>query len=199
MDEERGPTVADLLPKRLTGVKSAVKGKLSEDKEVGGMKLAWGLIGAQLEEALRSVVDCPVMELLGQAWTTAEEVKDHADPLKHPPDEASVVHLGAHDFVQEIHPVVAVTIGSCPPQELRFTISLAAHFDGVALSIQGGHIKGGRTGDSHVSAQLKYGDLELHQPSESGKAALPGRFAFTAPGLKIPQGARGPAGPDAPG
>jgi hypothetical protein len=186
MDEERGPTVADLLPARLSGMKSAVEGKMREDPDVGGLKLAWGFIASQLQETLRNVLDCPAIDLLGDAWTTAEEVREAADPARHGPDEVSVVHLGAHEFVREIHPVVTVTIGSCPPQELRFTISLAANFDGVALSIRDGRITSGRTGDAHVSAQLKYGEVPLHEPSEAGKRALPGSFAFAAPGLKVP-------------
>jgi hypothetical protein len=193
MDETRGPTVGELLP-ALKKVESAVKDELKEDPEVKGLTLAWSVIGSELEGALRSVLDCDALELLGQAWAAADALQAYADPALHAPGEAAIVELGAHDFVREIHPVVTVTIGSCASKELRFTISLAAHFGGVALSIRDGHVTGGRTGDASVSAELKYGEILLHEAGEAKKMALPGRFAFAAPGLPIRRAAGGKEG-----
>ena len=186
MAEALRPTVGDLLPERLDGIEDRIKGQLSGDPEVGKTKLAWDLIGTEIEGALRSVLDCDLVETLAQAWVTARALQDYADPDKHPPGETAVVHLGERDVERELHPVVAVTIGACPPMELRFTLCLAAHFSGLALSIRAPYITGGSAGDLKVSAQLKYGEVALHKPEESRRLELPGRFGFSPP-LEIPR------------
>jgi len=185
MDETRRPTVADLLPERFEGLEERVKDRLCEDPGVGSNKLAWDLIGSEVEGALRSVLDCDLIETLARAWTTARALQDYADPAKHPAGEASVVHLGEREVERELHPVVAVTIGQCECMELRFTLTLAAKFSGLALTIRAPFITGGSAGDLKVSAQLKYGEVALHKPRESRKLVLPGRFGFSVP-LEIP-------------
>jgi hypothetical protein len=186
MDDPRRPTVGDLLPERFEGLEDRVKEQLCEDPGVGSDKLAWDLIGSEVEGALRSVLDCDLIETLARAWTTARALQDYADPAKHPPGEASVVHLGEREVERELHPVVAVTIGQCECMELRFTLCLAATFSGLALSIRAPYITGGSAGDLKVSAQLKYREMKLHKAAESRKIDLPGRFALSAP-LEIPR------------
>lgn len=186
MDEPRRPTVADLLPERFDGIEERVKERLCEDPGVGKNKLAWDLIGSEVEGALRSVLDCDLVETLARAWTTARALQDYADPAIHAPGEASVVHLGEREVERELHPVVAVTIGQCECMELRFTLGLAATFSGLALSIRAPFITGGTAGDLKASAQLSYGEVKLHKPMDSRKLDLPARFAFDPP-LEIPK------------
>jgi hypothetical protein len=186
MDEAGRPTVGDLLPDRLDGLEERIKDTLCEDPGVGSNKLAWDLIGSEVEGALRSVLDCDLIETLARAWTTARALQDYADPAKHPPGEAAVVHLGERVIERELHPVVAVTIGECQCMELRFTLCLAAHFSGLALTIRAPCITGGTAGDLKVSAQLKYGEVKLHKAAESRKLLLPGRFKLATP-LEIPR------------
>jgi hypothetical protein len=186
MNEARRPTVGDLLPERFDGLEERVKGQLCEDPGIGGTKLAWDLIGSEIEGALRSVLDCDLMEALARAWTTARALQDYADPAKHPPGETAVVHLGDREVERELHPVVAVTIGQCECMELRFTLSLAAHFSGLAVTIRAPYITGGSAGDLKVSAQLSYGEAKLHKAAESRKIPLPGRFRFDSP-IEIPR------------
>ena len=97
-----------------------------------------------------------------------------------------MVHLGERKVERELHPVVAVTIGSCECLELRFTLCLTAHFSGLALSIRAPYVTGGTAGDLEASAQLKYGEVALHKAQESRKVALPGRFVLGTP-LEIPR------------
>jgi hypothetical protein len=186
MSEGWRPTLADLLPERLDGIEKKVRDQLCEDPGVGGSKLAWGLIGSEVEDALKSVLDCDLLEVLGKAWATMRALQAYADPALHPPGEMAVVHLGERDMERELHPVVTVTIGECPPMELRFTLTLRAHLSGLALSLRCPFLTGGATGDAQVSAGLSYGEVKLVKPEESRKLALPGRFAFDAP-LEIPR------------
>jgi hypothetical protein len=187
-----GLRVADLLPDRLDGAAEEARKSLCGNEEIGRMSLAWGYIGDQLEGALHSALDCDLLELFGKGWASAKLLADYADPEKHPPGERSVVELGAHDFGRDLHPIVAVTIGSCPCIELKFTFAVTAHFGGLRLTIGDGHILAGATGDAWTSAQLSYNGVPLHEAAESRKLALPGQFSFASPGIAI--GLARPAG-----
>ena len=178
-------SLADLLPDRLGALAERARARLSEDEQVAGMKLAWGYVGSQLQQALRSTLDVPVVEALASGWATAAKLADYADPAKHPPGERSVVELGQHELTREFKPVIAVTIGSCPCLELDFTFAVSARFGGVKLAIADGHIIAGETGDAWASGQLSLHGVPLHEPMESRKAALPGAFEFDPPGVPI--------------
>ena len=178
-------TLGDLLPADLSGIGDRAKQALSENKDIGGMKLAWGYIGSQLQDTLRSVLDCPAMDALAASWSTAGLLAEYADPMKHPPGERSVVELGKHDFSREVDPVIAVTIGSCPCMDLQFTLAVTASFGGVKLAVADAHILGGETGEAWASGQLSLQGVPLHEPKESKKLALPGAFELSAPGVPI--------------
>ena len=175
-----------LIPDRLDSLADRVKARMCDDQQIGGMKLAWGFIGDELQKAIKSVLDGDLLDVLGGAWAKAAPLADLADPAKHPPGERSLVKLGEHDISRELQPVVAVTIGSCPSVELNFTLALAAHISGVRLTIVDGHLVDGDLGELWASAQLSYEGTPLHSPQESTKIGVPGEFSFTPPGIKIP-------------
>jgi hypothetical protein len=176
-----------LVPERLDSVAEQVRTKLCDDRQVGAMNLAWDFIGGELGKALKSVLDCDLLEVLGGVWAKAAPLAGFADPDQHPPGERSVVELGEHDITRELNPVIAVTIASCPCVELSFTFTLAAHVGGVRLAIVDGHIVGGDLGELWASAQLSYEGTPLHPPQESARIGVPGEFQFAPPGIKIPR------------
>lgn len=175
-----------LIPERLDSVAEKVRSRLCEDEQVGGMKLDWGFIGGELNKALKSVLDCDLLEVLAGAWAQAAPIAAFADPNQHPAGERSVVELGEHDLSRELNPVIAVTIASCPCVELRFTFALTAHVGGVRLAIVDGHIVGGDLGELWASGQLSYEGVPLHPAQESARIEVPGEFNFPPPGIKIP-------------
>lgn len=183
-------TLGALIPDRLDSLADRVKGKMCDDQQVGGMKLAWGFIGGRVQDALKSLLDCDLLEVLGGAWAKAAPLAAFADPAQHPPGERATVTLGEHDISRDLHPVVAVTIGPCPRVELNFTLALAAHAGGVRLSILDGHLIGGDLGELWASAQLSYEGMPLHPAQESTKFGVPGEFSLASPGIKIPGLAR---------
>ena len=183
---ERIPLYA-LIPARLDAMADQVKARLCEDEQVGGMKLAWDFIASELGNALKSVLDGDLLEILAEAWAKAAPLAELADPAKHPPGERSLVELGGHDVNREFRPVVAITIGSCPCVELNFTFTLAAHVGGVRLSIVDRHIVGGDLGEVWASAQLSCEGTPLHAPAESQKLVLPAEFRFDPPGIALPR------------
>ena len=159
---------------------------MCDDPDVGGMKLAWDFVGSQLHDALKSVLDCDLLEVLGGAWTKAAPLAEFADPAKHPPGERSVIEIGEHDVTRELNPVIAITIGSCPCVELTFKFVLSAHVGGIRLAIVNGHLVGGDLGELWASGQLSYNDIPLHPEQESARIGIPGEFSFAPPGIKIP-------------
>lgn len=179
-------TLGDLLPDRLDSLAERVRTRMCDDPEVGGMKLAWDYIGKELLNALKSVLDADLLEVLAGAWAKAAPLAALADPAQHPPGERSVVELSAHDLTRELHPIIAVTIGPCPCVELEFLFALTAHIGGVRLLVADGHIVGGDLGELWAGAQLSYQGTPLHPPQESAKVAIPAEFAFPPPGIKIP-------------
>ena len=176
-----------LIPDKLDSVSEQVRARLCDNKEIGGMKLAWEFIGKELHGALKSVLDCDLLDVLGKVWAQAAPIVALADLAKHPPGERSIVALGEHDLTRELHPVIAVTVGPCPCVEISFLFSLAAHIGGVRLAIVDGHIVGGDLGELWASAQLSYEGVPMHPPQESAKVRVPGEFAFAPPGIKIPR------------
>lgn len=185
MADKDGLTIASLLPEDLR-LDDLVKEHFCAEPGRKPMNLAWNLVGSEVRGALRSVLDCNLLELLAEGWVKFRELQDYADPAKHPADERAIVHVGKHDFVRDVHPVVSVTVAGHPCPDLRFTVRLTGSFSGLALAIQGGAITGGTSGDAHVAAQLRYGAVELHKAKESRKVALPGNFDF-APPIAIPR------------
>jgi hypothetical protein len=185
MAEKDRPTIADLLPVRLTFGPEA-EAAMRDAAGGSGVRFAWDFVADQAGEALRGLLDCDPIELLAKGWIEARALRDYADPVKHPPGETALVPLAEHKLVRDLHPTLEVAVAGCPPVRLRFTVSLAAHFKGLTLSIRDGHITGGATGEAWVGATVKYGEAELIGEKESKKLKLPGRFAFAPPGLRIP-------------
>ena len=125
--------MSDLLPERLDRVADEARKTLSQNEDIGCMKLAWDYVGTELENALKSALDCDAFTVFAKTWATAQQLSDYADPAKHPPGERSVIELGAHEISRALEPVIAVTIGSCPCIELKFTFTVTGNFGGVAL------------------------------------------------------------------
>lgn len=185
MAEQSSTTVADLLPAGIAQ-SPAMEEALGEDPALHNIRLAWEYVRGPLEEALRGLLDCRVIDLLAEVWLKARSLQDYAHPPRHPPDETWTVHLAEHRFEHQIHPVLKVSVAAFPPVELRFTLVLSAQVRGLALRIRGGHVLGGSAGDVTVSAQLKYRAINLTEKQESEKMKLPGTFEFAEPGLEIP-------------
>jgi hypothetical protein len=180
-----GLRLKDLLPDRLDAVGESARQKLSENREVGAMKLAWDYIGSEISGALGQALDCDLMEVLARGWATTELLSEFAGTGAPGAAERSVLELGAHDLTRELRPVLAVTIGACPCVEIEFGFMVSANFGGVQLTIADGHITGGRTGEAWASAQLSCQGAPLHDAAESRKLPIPGAFQFEAPGVPI--------------
>lgn len=181
---DSGVTVTGLLPDRFKDMETVVKNELSKDPATSVASKFLGLIGSAATDAIRDRLNFDVVELLGCGWVVARELHEYKDRQKHPPNETSIVYLGQHKMKTDVHPVVIITIGPIR-REIPFTLEMTAQVNSFSLLIRDGHITGAGTGDCFVEAQLKCGDIPLHDPIKSRKVTLPGRHDFQTPGLTI--------------
>ena len=183
MTEQSGLTLRGLMGD-IPALGPEVNAKLRDDPKKSVTATTLGLVGA---EAADSVLDVDVLEALAQAWCTARELQEYADPSKHPGDQKSTVYLGVHEFTKTVYPTLTITIKPFDPLRLRFTLNLGANIRSVALWIAGGRITAIGSGDGAVTAQLEYERVELKKV-ESQKVQFPSRHDFV-PGLRIGLGA----------
>lgn len=181
-----GVTLSGLLPDRLDEAEAKVKEALSKREDLGCLKLAWNLVGSEVDKAVRRALDCDALPVLAKAWAQAKALAGLADPSRK--GQQIAYYLGDTEFVRQLEPVVEVTIEPCPPLELRFAFVLTAHVRGVRLDIFDGHLTGGSGGDVDLAGQLELAGVPLHKPQKTRKLALPGRFVFDSPGIPIPTG-----------
>jgi hypothetical protein len=177
--------VTDLLPETFIGMEGVVRDELSKNPAMGLASTMWGFVGSTATEAIRGRLNFDVVELLGRGWAFARQLHEYKDPVKHPPGKTAILHLGEHKMKTETHPVLTFTIGAIETPPLRLTLEITGHIRSVALSICDGHITGLGSGDCFLTAQLKYRQIALHNPFETRKVTLPGRYPFKAPGLAI--------------
>jgi hypothetical protein len=175
--------VRDLLPNSAQ-MEPTIKEALCKDPGIGAARLAWGVIGSQASESLKSVLDFDVFQVLAKGWCLVKELHEYTDRSKHPSGERSVVYLGEHTFVKDVYPTLNITIGSFKGVSLRFTLELTANIRSIALAICDGCITSVGSGDGDVSAQLKYGGIALNT-QQSKKVPFPAHIPFKAPGLAI--------------
>jgi hypothetical protein len=175
--------VGDLLPDRLQ-IEQTVKEALSKEQGMGAARLAWGVIGSQASDSLKSVLNMDALDVLSGAWAAAKQLHEFTDRSKHPEGERSVVYLGGHKFTKSLYPMLAVTIEPFKCVTLRFTLNIVANVRSVALTILNGSITGTGAGDLDLGAQLNYGSLALNK-LQSKKVQFPGQFALKAPGVPI--------------
>ena len=181
-----GCRVRDLLPDRFDDLDKVVGDELcAADGQKPPPAMALRIAGDKAAEAVRDALDCDLFETLAKAWCTALELREYKDPTRHPPGERSSVFLAEHKLTATLHPVLDVRIAALCQAKLRFTVELKAAFRCADLTIQDGCIVEIGAGDCQATAQLKYGDVPLHEELKSRQVALSQPRKLPAPGLAI--------------
>ncbi|MEO8748265.1 MAG: hypothetical protein ABI379_11515 [Rhodanobacter sp.] len=183
MTEENGVTVSELLPDSFSRLAQTMQDKVSKDDggSVSMPGFAWNFAASETTTEIRNALDCDVFALVARGWCFASELSKYKDEAKYPAGTKSVVYLGEHALTTEVHPVLALSIGPIRCRPIRFTVELKANFLTAALLIVNGSIVGLDSGDCFVSAQLKYGEISLHDEVKSRHVPLPGRITFKSP------------------
>ncbi len=181
-----GLRLRDLLPDRFDSMAIVAKDRLCQDREINGMKLAWGAVADKLGEALDAALDHRVIDIIAESWAQAEPVVKLASSVVRSPGKPCIIQLGQHEISREMKPVVSVTIGSCPCIELSFLLEVTAHVSGVRVTIVDGYIASGDLGEAWASGKLSFEGVPLHSQAESRKLPIGKGFHFDPPGVAIP-------------
>lgn len=180
MTEEYGVAVRDLLPTAFNDLAGSIQNGLAHDDDsrpsIPGF--AWNIAASETATAIRDSLDCDVFELVARGWCFANEMRKYKDK---PPGTTSIVYLGVHAVTTDVHPVLTLSILGIPCRPIRFTVELKANFETAAVLITDASIVGMDAGDCFVSAQLKYGNIGLHDAVKSRHLTLPGRIRFKTP------------------
>ena len=187
MDDEYGRSLRTLLPDSFERMEDVVKEKLSSEPgaDWGRVpKFAWNFVGSRATDAVHKVLGIDVFEIIARGWAKAVELREYNDPVKYPPDKESKTHLFDHKLTAKVHPVIEVTILGFGQTKLKFTLELTATFRSAELHIKGGRIVAVAAGDCSASAQLKYGDLKMHNEVKTADLKL-GRPLPLDPALTI--------------
>ncbi len=138
-----------------------------------------------ISERLHKELEMDALEVVGQAWVNAREIKAAAKRTRENPGTTEFISLGKHTIGQDINPYVTLNFAGMDHEILEITIKVQAKFEAVQLSVTDGHITH-LTGDKcTLGAIAKYGETKLYDKSDWKEYDLPGEFWFTGDGIKI--------------
>lgn len=186
MSDVSGVRLRELLPGTFEGLNDTVRDVLQNAPPLGGARLAWGFVAEKAGEEIHRVLDLDVFEVLARGWCRARELRKYRNQSETQPDTTVIVHLGEHETPPvPVHPELQVMFGRVPGPELVFTMEVTAKFQSVALSIRNGRITSIGAGEGRIAAQLKYGNVKLHEALKSTTVKLEAAIRFKEPGLEI--------------
>jgi hypothetical protein len=107
--------------------------------ELPGLDLAG--LGAAIKEKIEEIFDVSLSEILRGAWLDYQQIRDCADPEKHPADETIRLKLATHEIKSTHRPELEIRIGDLPPLKIRFEIELGLTLSGPLLIIRGAKIR----------------------------------------------------------
>lgn len=145
-----------------------------------------GLAAETAAKQLNAAIDADVFELLAEGWLKFKQIRDCADPSKHPPKQDTIVTLHDVEITSSNSPLLHTTVGGVPLPDLRFTLDLTAKFEAVQLVVRDARIRALRPGSASAIVRLKYGDAKLAE-SSTPEWKLPGEISLGAEGLAIPR------------
>lgn len=180
--------VADLLPGKFDSMDEALKQGLENEPGIAKMPIpqfAWHTIGSKATQAIRSVLNFNIYEVLARAWRKAPELQQFKDTDKYPPGQERSVLLGKHEISMYLYPDLTIYFGAVDIKDVRFNLEIGAEFRTAELLILNGHIIGIGGADFSAKAQLTYRGVRFHNPYQSKECKLLKSYRFDPPGIKI--------------
>lgn len=182
---ESGVTIGQLLAVEADDIRNTLAEHVREHAAEAG--LPSGMLGFLAEETAHAVAErlqLDVFELLFKAWAAVDELREYADPAKHPPGESAVVRWGKCSIKAPQAIDVSLSVAGIALPVLRLTIDLAAEFHSLALTIRDGAIRKLAPGPASASVALKYRDTTLIEPCKTPELSFERGIEFRA-GLRI--------------
>lgn len=173
----------DAARKEAATTSLARSGRLIASKVIpGALRQA---AAASLIDASIAVLNSPIAEVLGDAWTKARELHAFTDASKYPPDQVNEYTIAKHDISLKRNPAIELVLDGAPTGlQLEFELKISLVVLSAQLRIQAGRVIGARVGDFQGAGSYSCGEAKLIERKTS-PFKLPGDLSF-APGVAIP-------------
>lgn len=181
---ESGITIRQLLDVKSEDVQDTIADHIREHAaQVGLPAEILGFAAGEAARAVANQLSLDVFELAFKAWAAVAELREYADPAKHPPSETAVVRWGKCSITAPQAVDVRLGLAGISLPVLRLTIDLAAEFHSLALTIRSGTIRKVTPGPASASVALKYRDATLVPPRKTPEVTF-------EHGVEFPEGLR---------
>ena len=180
-----GLTLAELLHVSAADIGTTLADHINQQSAQGAMSSSIAQVLAEEAAALiSSKLGMDVFELTFKAWAAVRELRDYADPVKHPPGETAVLRWGKCSISAPQGIDVKLKVAGLDIVALRLTVELEAEFHSLALVVRDGAIQKVSPGPASASAALSYGKVPLISKCKTPELTFDRGIEFH-PGLKI--------------
>jgi hypothetical protein len=175
-------TLNDFFGISVTGSWDDIVGKLQNRDSLSDLKSRvvsqfaaehWPNMVAGIGEKARELFDLDIGWLLVTGWSKYQELREYADPAKHPPGESNLVPLGKHTLNVSYSPYLEILYNGQPFGKLAFDVILSFELEGFVLAIEDGKIKKIHTGKCNAAGKIEYKDYTLAEKALT-RISLPG-------------------------
>jgi hypothetical protein len=154
---------------------------------VGAPSVDWRGVATAIGEKIEEMFDMDLIAVIAGAWEDLRELRECADPHKHPPDESISLPLIDHHIDATVKPYLDVAIGGLPAIRVSFEIAFDIELRGVTVEIQDALIRGLRLGSCQAEATVKCQGAVLFKRSMKkleapGEIVLPRGLPIRLPG-----------------
>jgi len=165
---DTGLTLSQLLAVEKGALKTALDQYVEDNDAHASLPgTVLGFVAEEAAAAVDKVLDRDIFELVFKAWAAVRELHEYTDPAKHPPAERAVVRWGKCSLQAPQNVDIRLSAAAIRLPVLQLTIDLAAEFDSLALTIQGGAIRKITPGAARASVGLKYRKTTLIKPRKT--------------------------------
>lgn len=119
------------------------------------------LIEDKIADAVPTLFDLKVIDLLLGGWSKYRELQQFTDPKHYPPEDPVDVPLIEHEVVSVHHPALEVSVGGVRACWIDFDLTISLFVKGCVLEICGGRIRQLTIGSCRGRAVLTWHGNEL--------------------------------------
>ena len=131
-----------------------------------------------VSDALNSVLNVPLIDVLAAAWKTRHDLRQYCDQTKHPPGEVNNYVLAQHVISSTHRPRFQVLFDGTPcGPDIEFDVELSLTVEAACLEIINARITKATTGTIQGSGQISCAGATLVE-RQTKKIDLPGKFSF---------------------
>jgi hypothetical protein len=131
-----------------------------------------------VSDALNSVLNIPLSDVLAAAWKTRHELREYCDQSKYPPGQVNNYVLAQHTISSNHRPRFQVQFDGTPcGPDIEFDVALSLIVEAACLEIVNARITKATTGTIQGSGQISCAGAILVE-RKTAKVDIPGKFSF---------------------